>query len=309
MRLRAAMFLRQAYDSARQRQEEENDNEKYRNAKSDDDDVENVVIRTLELALKDTRHGSLLRHEIAYVIGQIQDTRGCTVLEEILSNASDCDIVRHECGEALGAIGTLRSIPVLEHALQMDPKKPPEIIGHTCQIALANIQWKMEMTKRGNDTIVDLCARSPYASIDPAPPHPDPKIYTYELSAILRNASLPLFERYRAMFSLRNDGGSYAVRELGRTLVEDKSSVLLRHEVAYVLGQIQDPESFDSLVESLRCTNEHAMVRHESAEALGALVQRWDESKKVLTEFLTDKDSVVRESCAVALDTAEYWGH
>jgi len=97
--------------------------------------------------------------------------------------------------------------------------------------------------------------------------------------------------------------------ELGRGLLEDDSSVLFRHEIAYVLGQIQHPDSMEALVESLKRVGEHAMVRHESAEALGAIEGRWDEVEVVLKMFLEDEDVVVRESCLVALDAADYWGH
>ena len=51
------------------------------------------------------------------------------------------------------------------------------------------------------------------------------------------------------------------------------------------------------------------MVRHESAEALGAIDGRWEDCEVILREFLNDHDVVVRESCMVALDAADYWGH
>lgn len=89
----------------------------------------------------------------------------------------------------------------------------------------------------------------------------------------------------------------------------DKSSALLRHEVAYVLGQIQHPDSVEYLETSLRRPNEHRMVRHESAEALGAIEERWGECETILEQFLNDEDDVVRESCVVALDAADYWGY
>ena len=69
------------------------------------------------------------------------------------------------------------------------------------------------------------------------------------------------------------------------------------------------PTSVESLAESLRRTGEHAMVRHESAEALGAIEGRWEDCEVILREFLNDHDVVVRESCVVALDAADYWGH
>jgi deoxyhypusine monooxygenase len=111
------------------------------------------------------------------------------------------------------------------------------------------------------------------------------------------------------MFSLRNRGGEDSVHQLGRALTTDTSSALLRHEVAYVLGQMQHPSSVEYLIDSLKRRGEHKMVRHESAEALGAIEERWGECEEVLKQFLEDEDPVVRESCVVALDAADYFGY
>jgi hypothetical protein len=51
------------------------------------------------------------------------------------------------------------------------------------------------------------------------------------------------------------------------------------------------------------------MVRHESAEALGAIEERWGDCEAILRQFLNDEDDVVRESCMVALDSADYYGY
>merc|ERR1712232_140609 len=61
--------------------------------------------------------------------------------------------------------------------------------------------------------------------------------------------------------------------------------------------------------QSLRRVHEHQMVRHESAEALGAIDGNWERVETILKEFLNDHNQVVRESCIVALDAADYWGH
>ena len=53
--------------------------------------------------------------------------------------------------------------------------------------------------------------------------------------------------------------------------LEDRSSALFRHEVAYVLGQLAHAAAVPALVRTLRRTEESAMVRHECAEALGAI--------------------------------------
>jgi hypothetical protein len=47
------------------------------------------------------------------------------------------------------------------------------------------------------------------------------------------------------------------------------------------------------------------MVRHEAAEALGAIGGTHIEA--VLEEFKHDSQKVVEESCLVALNTIDYW--
>ncbi len=219
-------------------------------------------------------------------------------------------MVRHECGEALGAIGAKRSIPVLQKAIKINPDTPE--ISETCSLAIDYMDWKAKGGEENDEDqpMVCACMLSPYSSVDPAPPHPQhSNLSSTEIGAILRDSTLPLFERYRAMFSLRNRGGSDSVLELGRALLEDESSALFRHEVAYVLGQMQHPDSVEALAESLGREGEHAMVRHESAEALGAIEGRWGDVEAILKAFLKDNDDVIRESAVVALDAADYWGH
>ena len=123
------------------------------------------------------------------------------------------------------------------------------------------------------------------------------------------NPQISIFDRYRAMFSLRDRGGEKAVLQLCRALTSDDSSALLRHEVSYVLGQLQHPVSVAALEANLRKHDEHQMVRHESAEALGAIEGAWEKVEAILEEFAKDENQVVRESCMVALDAADYWGH
>jgi deoxyhypusine monooxygenase len=53
------------------------------------------------------------------------------------------------------------------------------------------------------------------------------------------------FQRYRALFALRNRGGGEAVAVLGEAF--GCSSALLKHEVAYVMGQLQHPDAAEVL--------------------------------------------------------------
>ena len=261
--------------------------------------------KILMLGLNDKRNSPLLRHELAYVLGQMQLEIACAVLESVLSDIDDDVMVRHECAEALGAIGAIRSKNILK---MFANKKDEKIeVTETCEIAHNLILWN-ERGKIGKKPLVCACM-TPYNSVDPAPPSEEDHLSILELEKQLGNESLPLFQRYQAMFALRNKGGDAAAAALGEVLIKDQSSALLRHEVAYVLGQMQLPAGANALAESLRRLNEHNMVRHEAAEALGAIVGEEEKCKILLEEFLNDADDVVRESCEVALDCQDYWSN
>jgi len=235
---------------------------------------------------------SLLRHEIAYVLGQMQDTSAIPFLSTVLQNRAEAPMVRHEAGEALGAIGSEESLPLLE-----EYSKDADIdVAETCILAVDRIKWKK--TKAESEKIPG----SPYASVDPAPRFVGDEDIE-KLRAKLLDDSKSMFKRYRAMFTLRDIGGKEAVEALCDGF-NDKSA-LFRHEVAYVLGQMQDPHSISGLKQVLERDDENPMVRHEAAEALGAIAN--DETTKILENYINDKHRVVRESCDVALDITDYY--
>ena len=71
------------------------------------------------------------------------------------------------------------------------------------------------------------------------------------------------------------------------------------------MGQMENPLSVPALEKVLEDPSEHRMVRHEAAEALGAIGTR--ECGEILERYLSDSEQVVRESCQVALDIIDYW--
>jgi deoxyhypusine monooxygenase len=311
MRMRSAYYLRHAYKQIKDNEGIDQDA---------DQTYSDTIIDSLVRELGNIEHGSLMRHEFAYVLGQLQDPKACPELEACVTNHADCVMVRHEAAEALGAIGEPASIAVMQQVC--DDSDTPVELRETCQLSIDLLEWKQRQEQRrqeNKDTNPEddpapptcACLQTPYFSVDPGLPpsshHAD--LSTAQLGELLLQSEGPIQDRYQAMFSLRNRGGSEAVHWLCRALLEDTTSALLRHEVAYVLGQVQHPESVDALEESLRRTHEHKMVRHESAEALGAIDGRWDQVERILREFTNDADDVVRESCLVALDAADYWRH
>ena len=81
-------------------------------------------------------------------------------------------------------------------------------------------------------------------------------------------------------------------------------SALLLHELAYVLGQMQNNVALPTLIERLSDLEEHVMVRHEAAEAMGAIGDH--SAKPMLERFVGDEKIEVAESCEVALDLLKW---
>ncbi|KFW81258.1 Deoxyhypusine hydroxylase, partial [Manacus vitellinus] len=89
------------------------------------------------------------------------------------------------------------------------------------------------------------------------------------IGRVLLDAAQPLPARFRALFTLRNLGGPTAVRWIGRAFGD--GSALLKHELAFCLGQMQDESAIPVLIHVLEDTAQEPMVRHEAGEALGAI--------------------------------------
>mmetsp|Transcript_15143 Transcript_15143/g.43064 ORF Transcript_15143/g.43064 Transcript_15143/m.43064 type:complete len:304 (+) Transcript_15143:66-977(+) len=237
---------------------------------------------------------ALLRHEVAYAMGQTGNVLSIPHLKRTLEQ-DDNSMVRHEAGESLGAIGTEECLGILEQYLNDESVD----VRETCEIAVAAVKWKLAHPE---EKMRAFPSSQEFASIDPAPPSDAHDVE--RLRQELLDSDAPLFQRYRAMFSLRNMRTDPAVLALCDGL-EDTTSALFRHEIAYVLGQLQSPVSVAALKRVLAKSAENEMVRHEAAEALGAIATQ--ECTEYLRDFLHDEKRVVKESCDIALDVADYY--
>jgi deoxyhypusine monooxygenase len=244
----------------------------------------------------------LVKHEAAYCLGQMGDSAALPPLEEALRDEAEDVVVRHEAAEALGAVGDPSALDVLD--LYADGKHPQEVY-ETCRLSASRIRLCAAKGEEGADGGPEAAVA--YTSVDPAPATCVGAAGSVaSLGRTLCDLGADMFERYRAMFALRNVGGDEAVRALCDGMRADSTSALFRHEVAFVLGQMQSPASVATLAEFLRDTGEHEMVRHEAAEALGSIAT--PECRTILAAFRADPNAVVRESVAVALDVADYVG-
>jgi len=249
------------------------------------------VVEAICAGFKDT--SALLKHECAYCLGQMGNEHAIVKLIDVLNNTQEDPMVRHEAGEALGAMGCFDNSNVIG-ALTTNSQNPRAEIAETCQIALDRLAW---LRKNVSDE-----SSSSYSTIDPAPPLQTQTNIDELKKILLDEKNYSLFDRYRAMFTLRNIGTDEAVLAICEGF--QASSALFRHEVAFVLGQLQSICSISSLSNQLAKLNENYMVRHECAETLGSIGT--DECRRILEYYLNDQERVVRESCEIALDISDY---
>ncbi|KAF7818405.1 deoxyhypusine hydroxylase [Senna tora] len=241
----------------------------------------------------------LIQYEVKLCYGETKDKEKIKLTVNGLKSTRDSsNLLAHEAAfalEALGAIGSDSNIPLLKNSLNLDPAQE---VRETCELALQRIE---HLKDAGSCDELSASDVSPFKSVDPAAPATSCSSVD-QLRKVLLDEEKGMYERYAALFALRNDGGIDAVTAIIDSL--GSKSALLRHEVAYVLGQLQDKAASAALSNILRDVKEHPMVRHEAAEALGSIAD--DHSVALLEEFVADPEPLVSQSCQVALSMLEY---
>ena len=224
-------------------------------------------------------------------------------------------------------------VPEGEPILRQHVADPVREVRETCELALDRLAWLREQgsgtARTASSDSVGSGDSSPasapkFVSVDPASAtDAERKMSVDALLEQLRDSKRPLFERYRAMFALRDRATRESALALCKSF-DNEGSALLKHEVAFVLGQMQMREAAPTLRRVLADKSENIMVRHEAAEALGALTgdapahdgtgsaDEADDSNDAeatlaaLREHANDAEAVVAHSALVALDIADY---
>lgn len=223
----------------------------------------------------------LLDHEIAYVLGQMRRRCSIPFLFQLAGDPSHSPIVRHEAIEALGNYQDKNLI----NDLQVFLKSETDLVRESAILAID----KLKLTGEGNV--------SKYGSHDPAYPYASNDIN------ILKDMFMEgtLTEKYQALFKLRDINTKESIMVLAEGFKDP--SALLRHEVAYVFGQMENPDAIFILEKVLKDEAEEEVVRHEAAEALGAIGT--DRCKDILKEYKNTKIQIIRESIEVGIEIAE----
>lgn len=226
----------------------------------------------------------LLKHELAYVLGQMANPRALGALKDVLENGKEDEIARHEAAEAIANFRDPRYLDVLRKYSDRSVSNSTAV-AETCQIGVALMKDRPS-------------GRSPFGSLDPAPADEEDDIEVLEKAYL--DEDLSLHRRYMAMFKLRNICTDKSVEVIAKGFHAKKRSDLFEHEIAFVYGQMGRESAVKHLRAVIEDLSRHEMVRHECAEALGSI--GGDEAVEVLKSFQGDKSPIVRESVEVALD-------
>lgn len=89
---------------------------------------------------------ALLKHELAYCLGQTRNLSAVPFLRAVLVNRAEDSMCRHEAAEALGALGDVESLELLQDL--RDDSSEVEVVRETCEIAAARIEWESSAQRK-----------------------------------------------------------------------------------------------------------------------------------------------------------------
>ena len=89
---------------------------------------------------------ALLKHELAYCLGQTRNLAAVPFLRSVLEDEGEDTMCRHEAAEALGALGDRNSLSLLERL--RDDIGEAVVVKETCDIAVQRIKWEHSAQRR-----------------------------------------------------------------------------------------------------------------------------------------------------------------
>ena len=105
-----------------------------------DPPTEQTIRAISAIAAAFTSPSALLKHELAYCLGQTRNLASVPFLRRVLEDKREDSMCRHEAAEALGALGDLDSLKLLRSL--RDDETEVEVVRETCDIAVERIEWE-----------------------------------------------------------------------------------------------------------------------------------------------------------------------
>lgn len=266
---------------------------------------------------KNLGSSALLRHETMYIMGQMRLPSSYEFLKNHMNDPEEMPVVRHEAGEALANYHHLKDQCIAEMEKHWDCEE--ELLRSTVRVGIMKLkEWKGE-----NDSNY---GKFYGGTIEPAEPMTEEEVINYlevdtngleggELTKFLvervREKIFVSYEevdeypKYRMSYYLRNVKTEESKRVLADMMKAENRkfvSALLRHEVAFILGQIYEGEEYVRNILKDVCYDEeeHPVVRHE------AILAFWDiaQDEELVQRLESHEDQLVRESviCAIRMN-------
>ena len=215
----------------------------------------------------------LLKHELMYILGQNRYPSSLDFLIKSMHDETEAPVVRHEAGEALSNFSDYKDMILPE--LKKHLNSNVSVLKSTVEIAIRKMESFNPNANNYNQYVP--------GTSEPAEPFTEEQLSAYlneigktekDILEVLVDSSIEEYKRYQILYSLRLKKDEKSAVILASLLKEeyfDKVSELLRHEVAFVLGQLsQDanyPEVKKLLGENIQNQKESPIVRHEAIMA------------------------------------------
>lgn len=122
------------------------------------------------------------------------------------------------------------------------------------------------------------------------------------LEEVLLNSSESITKRIRALFYLRTIGTEAVIPTIIKGFADP--SLLLQHEVCYVLGQLHHPLSLSFLSQVLSDESIAVISRHEAAEAIAAIGSA--STRSLLEKYTSHNSRILAETCQLAIDRLDW---
>lgn len=245
----------------------------------------------------------LLQHEMMYILGQIDKPFVIDFLISVLNSENEAPVVRHEAGEALANYHGDKERILIE--LEKFVNSEVSVIRSTARIAIRKMlaygpNHNYKKYVEGNIEPADPFTESELKSYIKRT-----KVYHEDLLPVLLNEQVDEFTKYKIMYYLRNHGDEQALLTLMRLLEPINralTSPLLRHEVCFIIGQLQGKADYPfvrkGLFRAIKDIDEESIVRHEAVLSYNDIWGNED-----LSEILeNEKDRLVAESILIVLD-------
>ena len=207
----------------------------------------------------------VVRHEAAYIFGEIED-RSCS---ELLIHAIQNDNNRFVVHEALLALSNKGEETTLG-IIKTNINNSDQDVADTARISLERLEMKL------NDQTISL---------------ENAKEYLLDLKRTME-------ERIQSSFILMEEGSINSLNILIEAYHQEPNSIV-KHEIVFSLGESASQKAADILAKGIMTENNDFVI-HETLLALSTL--GFKEYCSIIQEFINHPSSEVSESAEIALE-------